>query len=177
MNIVVRTDANAAASSAGLRAAVASIDHDLPLAGLTTMEQLVSTSTSRERFSAQLFAALAVAALLLAVVGLYGVLSYLVAQRTRELGIRIALGAGAGAIMRLVMGRAAAIVGVGLALGLGASLLLTRFVDRLLFQVGRNDPAVLVGVPLMLLAAGLVAAALPARRATRVDPMTALRAM
>lgn len=175
MNLALRASGDPSALAGALRAAVAAIDRDIPLANLGTMDDVVSASTQREQFAARLLGGFAAAALLLAVVGLYGVLSYVVAQRTRELGIRIALGAPRTEVFALVVRRGMGIVGAGLVVGLAASFVATRLVDRLLFQVGRNDPYVFLLVTLGLGAAGLAACVVPARRAMRVDPLVALR--
>jgi ABC-type antimicrobial peptide transport system permease subunit len=122
-----------------------------------------------------LLGAFALTALLLAVVGIYGVVSYSVTQRTRELGVRMALGAAAADTLRLVMGRSLRLVAAGTACGLVASLAVTRLMSGLLYDVSPLDPVVFVGVSLLLAGAGLVASLVPARRATRVDPIEALR--
>jgi putative ABC transport system permease protein len=122
-----------------------------------------------------LLAAFAVSALLLAVVGIYGVVSYSVTQRTRELGVRMALGADAGATMRLVLGRSMLLVGAGVLVGLFGSIAMTRVIGGLLYQVSPLDPGVLIAVSLLIAASALAASFVPARRATRVDPLVALR--
>jgi putative ABC transport system permease protein len=175
-NVILRTQEDPLALAAALRATVASIDRDIPLASLAAMDDIVARSTSRERFSARLLAGFAASALLLAVVGLYGVLAYVVTQRTRELGIRIALGASRREIFALVARRGLFIVGLGVCLGLAGALLASRFLERMLFEVGRTDPAVFVAVTAALVAAGAAACIVPARQATRVDPLAALRA-
>src|SRR6185503_16026486 len=133
------------------------------------MDDIVAQSTSRERFSTRLLSGFAASALLLAVVGLYGVLAYVVMQRTRELGIRIALGASRREIFALVARRGLVIVGVGVCLGLAGSAITTRFLERMLFDVRRTDPIVFVTVTVALIAAGAAACIVPARQATRVD--------
>jgi ABC-type antimicrobial peptide transport system permease subunit len=115
-------------------------------------------------------------ALALGLVGIYGVLSYVLAQRTREIGIRMALGADNAQLKRMLLRHALALVGIGVALGLGGAALLTRLMESLLFGVGALDPATYIAVSAVLIATGALAGYLPARRATRVDPMTALRA-
>jgi ABC-type antimicrobial peptide transport system permease subunit len=139
------------------------------------MVDVVARSVFLPRVSMLLLAAFAASALLLAVVGIYGVVSYAVTQRTRELGVRMALGADAGATLRLVLGRSMLLVGGGTLCGLIVSAIVTRAIAGLLYDVSPLDPIVFVGVSLLLAAAGLVASFIPARRATRVDPIVALR--
>ncbi len=176
MNILVRSDHDPQPMAGALRAAVTSLDRDIPLANLGTMSDVVSQSTSREQFTTRLLAGFAASALLLAVVGLYGVLAYVVAQRTRELGIRIALGASGSEVVRLVVRRGMTIVGLGVSVGLATAFMATKLVERLLFGVQRTDPLVFATVTITLILASLAACLLPARQATRVDPLVALRA-
>ena len=139
------------------------------------MVDVVSRSVFLPRISMLLLGAFALTALLLAVVGIYGVVSYSVTQRTRELGVRMALGAAAADTLRLVLGRSLRLVAAGTACGLIASLAVTRVMSGLLYDVSPLDPVVFVAVSLLLAGAGLVASLVPARRATRVDPIEALR--
>jgi putative ABC transport system permease protein len=175
MNLVVRTEGDPSAAASPIRAALAAIDKDIPLAGLRTMEEIVADSMSRQRFTTRLLIGFAFAAALLAVVGLYGVLAFVVGQRTRELGVRIALGASRRRVFVLVVARGMKIVSAGIALGLIGALLTTRLVTNLLFEVKANDPIVLASVTGALALAALLACVLPARQATRVDPISALR--
>jgi len=175
MNLVVRTDGDPSAAASPIRAALAAIDKDIPLAGVRTMEEIVADSMSRQRFTTRLLIGFALAAALLAVVGLYGVLAFVVGQRTRELGVRIALGASRRRVFTLVVARGMKIVCAGIALGLIGALLTTRLVTSLLFEVEANDPIVLASVTGALALAALLACVLPARQATRVDPISALR--
>ncbi|MEO8451714.1 MAG: FtsX-like permease family protein [Gemmatimonadota bacterium] len=158
-----------------LRAVLAGIDRDLPFTKLRTMDDVVSASTSRERLGARLLGGFAAAALLLAVIGLYGVLAYAVTQRTAELGIRLALGARRDQVFVLVVQRGMIILATGIAIGLAIAFGATRLVRGLLFQVGPNDPLVFAVVTVSLAAAGVCAGVVPARRATMVDPVVALR--
>jgi putative ABC transport system permease protein len=135
----------------------------------------VARSVFLPRISVALLGAFALSALLLAVVGIYGVVSYSVTQRTRELGVRMALGADAGDTLRLVLGRSMKLIGAGTACGLVAALVVTRAMAGLLYAVSPLDPLVLAGVSSLLAASGLLASLIPARRATRVDPLAALR--
>jgi putative ABC transport system permease protein len=139
------------------------------------MEQVLSTSLKRPRFTVVLPGVFASVGLLLAVVGIYGVISYLVGQRTHEIGVRIALGARAGDILGMILAQGAWLALVGIALGLGAALAAARFVENLLFNLPATDPLTFAGISLLLGAVALLACYVPARRATRVDPMVALR--
>jgi len=157
-------------------AAFRELDPRLPLPRFQEMEEMVGTSVAGERFNAVLVASFAALALLLTVVGIYGVLAYSVRQRTREMAIRMALGARSERILRLVVGRGLALVGLGLVLGLAAALALTRLIEGLLHGVEPADPTTFAIVTSLLLLSGGIAAYLPARRAARMDPMIALRA-
>jgi putative ABC transport system permease protein len=173
--IVVRTAIDPAAAMSALRSAVSGIDRALPLDQVETMEQLVSDSVGQPRFRTILLAAFSILALLIASVGIYGVMNYLVSQRIREFGIRLAIGATGSNVLRLVLRRAAVLIAVGLGLGLLGSAMLARLITGLLYGVSALDPATFVVVSLLLSAVALVASYIPARRATRVDPLTALR--
>lgn len=158
-----------------VRAAVHKLDPTLPVAEVETLQRLVDRSTSRASFTMVLLLIAAAVALILAAVGLYGVVSYLVARRTAEIGIRVALGAGARQVERLVVGGALAMVGLGLAGGIGAAVLLTRLMRGVLYDVEPTDPLAYVVGSVVLCGVALVASYVPARRAARVDPMVALR--
>ncbi|HLL77414.1 MAG TPA: ABC transporter permease [Pyrinomonadaceae bacterium] len=176
MFLVAQAGGDPAALAAPVREAVRSLDRDLPVYRVTTMERLVADSLAQRRFSMLLFGVFAGVALLLAIVGLYGVLSYTVAQRTHEIGIRMALGARASDVLRLVVGQGLWLTLLGVALGLAGALALTRLMAGLLYGVSAFDPATFAVVALLLTAVALLACLIPARRATRVDPTTALRA-
>jgi ABC-type antimicrobial peptide transport system permease subunit len=141
-----------------------------------TLPGLIAASVVRQRFSAALMAVFAVLALVLCATGIYGVLSLTTGQRSREIGVRMALGADARAIRRMVLGEGAVVIGAGIVIGLAGAIAATRFLQTLLFQVRPGDPVTFAGVCALLLAVGLAACYLPARRATRVDPLVALRA-
>jgi len=175
VTFVARTRGSAAAAAGSLRAAVAAADADQPLGTVAPLEELVSESVSQRRAAAGVIAAFAVAAMLLAGIGLYGVLAYSVARRKREIGIRVALGAVPSAIASLVLRESGRMISAGLAGGLAAAFLLTRFLSSLLFGVTPLDPLAFGTVAALLSGAGLLASFLPARRATRIAPMEALR--
>jgi predicted permease len=159
-----------------LQRAVSSVDRSLPIAALETMDDIYARSLARTSLTLTLLGIAGAMALALGVVGVYGVLSYMLAQRTREIGIRIALGAQDSAIKRLMLGQVVGLVAIGIALGLGGASVLTRFMESLLFGVAALDLETYVLGAVALLSAAALAAYLPARRATRVDPMQALRA-
>jgi putative ABC transport system permease protein len=171
----VKTSGDAAALASSVPALVWTVDPALPVTRVQTMQQVRGTATAQERFNVLIVALFAAVALILAAVGLYGVTAYSVAQRTRELGIRLALGARPGDVMRLVLGDGTRLVLVGVALGTIAALGLTRMMATLLFGVGARDPITFAAVGLLLAAVSLVACYIPARRAMRVDPVVALR--
>ena len=173
--VVARTDGDPLTLAGGLEAAVRETDPDMPVYRVRTLEEVVEGSLSDQRFNATLLGVFALLALVLASVGVYGVVSYSVTRRTHEMGLRMALGAERSAVRRLVVIQGMRLVALGVVLGLAGSLLLTRFLKGMLYGVGTTDVATLVTVPLVLLAVALVATVLPAARATRVDPVVALR--
>src|SRR5947209_814292 len=173
--VVVRAEGDPASLAPAVRGAIAGVDRDLPAYRVTTMEQMVSDSLAQRRFAVFLLGVFAFIALVLAVVGLYGVMSYAVAQRTHEFGLRMALGAQRRDILRMVVGQGLLLVGVGLAAGLLGALALTRLMSSLLYGVSATDPLTYAGIALLLAAVALLASYVPARRATKVDPMVALR--
>jgi putative ABC transport system permease protein len=157
------------------RADLASLDRDLPLAGVRTMDEVIGRSIAERRFTMLLLASFAAVAVLLSAIGVYGVLSYLVSQRTQEIGVRIAIGATAGDVVRLFVREGAALALIGVAFGLVGAMLVTRALTTLLFGVTTTDPFTFTAVAGTLAIVALLASYLPARRAARVDPMTALR--
>jgi putative ABC transport system permease protein len=179
MNLIVRTAAEPHAMISAVRAQIAAIDPDQPVTNVQTVDELMDTSRAQPRFTALLIGLFSAAALILAVVGIYGVLAYTVAQRQQELGIRLALGAEKSHIFRLVVGQGLTLTAIGIVAGWITSLILawimTRFLDKLLYQTASRDLATFVLAALIFLAVALAASYLPALRATRVDPTEALR--
>ncbi len=173
--VVVRSPLAASNVAAGIRQSVRSIDKELPVTDIERFPDALGASLAQERFRTLLLALFSAIALLLAAVGIFGVISYSVARRTHELGIRMALGAQPGAILTMVLRETLALVLIGIAVGLPCALAAARLVTHLLFNVKSYDPITLILVPLVLLAVGAFAGYLPARRAMRVDPMVALR--
>ena len=176
MTMTVRTDGDPYSLILGIRAAVAELDPDLPITDLRSMEDVLGDSVRRTSFTMTLLVLAAVIALFLGSVGIYGVLSYVVGRRTGEIGVRMALGARAAEVSRLVVRQGGTLVLIGLGIGLIGALALTRVMDAILFNVSPTDPVTYVGVTVLLLAVGLLATYLPARRAAMVDPVEALRA-
>jgi putative ABC transport system permease protein len=158
----------------GTREAIAAVDPEQPLVGIQTAEAMIADSISTPLFRTLLMSGFGLTALLLAVVGLYGVMAYSVTQRSREIGVRVALGATRGSILGMVFCEGLPLVGAGLLLGLGAALALSRILESMLFGVGARDPGVFIAVPLLLLVVAATAIAVPARRAARLDPVKAL---
>jgi putative ABC transport system permease protein len=152
-----------------------SINKDVPLAYIRTMQEVIANSVQRRRFSMLLLTIFAATAMLLAAIGLYGVMSYSVAQRTKEIGVRMALGANRPEVLALVVKRGMVLVGIGIAAGIVLALALSRLIAGLLFGITATDPLTIIGVAVLLGAVAFVANYLPARRAASVDPMVALR--
>src|SRR5436309_13951980 len=173
--LTARTRAEPAVLTAAVRQAVMAVDKDQPLSGIKTMEQVVEDSVAGRRFQMSLLAVFATIALGLAAIGIYGLMSYTVNQRTHEIGIRMALGAKRGEILHLVVRHGMILAIVGVVLGTVGALLLTRFLSSMLYGVGANDPTTLLSVATLLIGVVALASYIPARRAMRVDPMVALR--
>jgi ABC-type antimicrobial peptide transport system permease subunit len=172
--VVVRSSLPPQETSRWIRSQVAGLDPTLPV-DIATLRERVSKLADQPRFQATLVGFFAATGLLLAVVGLYGVISFLVAQRTQEIGVRMALGADRGDVLRLVMGRSLRLIVGGTVVGLVAALAMSRVLSSLLFGVGSRDPVTYVLVALLLLVVALLATLFPAWSASRVDPMVALR--
>jgi putative ABC transport system permease protein len=173
--LFVRSAGNPADLAAPIRDLVAAIDRNQPVANISTMTEVIGATLAPRRFNMLLFALFAVLALLLATLGIYGVMAYSVAQRTHEMGIRMALGARQSDVLRLVIGKGMTLTLIGVAIGLALALLLTPLLSTLLFEVTPTDLVTFAAISVFLIVIALLACYLPARRATRVDPLTALR--
>jgi len=177
MSIVARTNvSNPATITSAVRAELAAVDRNIPLVRVRVFDEYLARALARPRFNALLLSIFAGTALLLTAIGIYGVMAYSVSQRTSEIGLRIALGAGKSSIFRLVVGQAMTIVAISLAIGVMGAFAATRLLNSLLFGVGASDPVTFLSIVLLVSVVAFVAAWLPARRATRVDPIVALRA-
>ena len=174
-NVVVRGLGDPMHLAEAVRRQVLAIDKDQPVSNIRTMEEIVARSVTQDRFSVFLLGLFAFLALVLAAVGIYGVMAYSVTQRTHEIGIRMALGAHPRGILKLVLGQSLRVVLLGVGIGLAATLVLTRLMASLLYEVNATDPVTFVAVSAVLLGVALTAAFVPARRASKVDPMVALR--
>jgi predicted permease len=175
MNVVLRTSTDPATLASAVNHELHEIDRDLPMYRVVTMEQRVAESLSRRRFTTVLLALFAGVALALATIGIYGVMAYLVSQGTREIGIRMALGATQHAVLRLVVRQGMVLALCGVMIGLIAALALSRLISGLLFGVRPSDPFTFAAIALLLCAVAMVASYIPARRAARIDPMISLR--
>jgi predicted permease len=175
MNVVLRTILPPAALSRTLEQLVREVDPAVPIVRLRDMESVFAESIRRPRLLAQLLGAFAGLALLLAAIGTYGVLSYVATERRREIGIRIALGANASDVLRMVMREGLVLAALGIVIGLGVAWALSRIMESLLYGVSARDPFTFIAAPLVLLSLALAATMLPARRAASTDPMAAIR--
>lgn len=175
MSLVVRTAAEPLGMVRAVKDAVYSVDKDQPMYKIRSMDQVVAGSQSSPRLMLILLSIFAAVALALASLGIYGVISYSVTQRTREIGIRMALGAERGHVLRMVAGRGVVLAAAGVLTGLAAALALTRVMSSLLFGVSATDPTIFAGASLFLGAIALAASYVPAHRATNLDPLTSLR--
>jgi predicted permease len=174
-NLVIRTSIAPLAITESVRKAILEIDPSLPVAEVRTMEEVVAASVAQRKFILTMLGGFSAVAMLLAAIGLYGVIAFAVSQRTREIGIRIALGARRDDVLGLILGQGMKLAGIGVVLGIVGALGLTRVLASLLYEVKPTDPVTLIGVSLVLLTVALAASWLPARRAMNVDPMEALR--
>jgi putative ABC transport system permease protein len=171
----IRTTGDPAVLASAARAALQAVDPEAPVSEVRTMQEVAAESASARRWTVALLAAFAALALLLALVGIYGMLSWSVAQRSREIGIRLALGARAGGVARMIMTHVLKLAALGLGVGFAAALALRRVLSALVFEVSTADPLIYAGVATLMLAAALLAGYVPARRAAKVDPLIALR--
>jgi ABC-type antimicrobial peptide transport system permease subunit len=172
---VVRSGSGASALFSGIRRASQQISNEQVIYGEETMDQVVARSLATHRFSMILLGAFAALAMILASVGIYGVISYIVGQRTHEIGLRMALGAQKLDVLRLILGHGARLVLTGIVIGIGGALVLTRVMASQLFMVSNTDPLTFIAVSTVLVLVALLACYIPARRAAKVDPMVALR--
>jgi ABC-type antimicrobial peptide transport system permease subunit len=175
MTVVVRAESDLSTLTSRLRTAVASVDASVPVKAVRPLDDLVASSAARARFTMLLLATFALVALTLGAVGVYGVVAYAVARRTREIGVRMALGARASDVLAMVLREGGALTAIGVALGSAGALATSRVLAGFLFGVTPKDPAVFVTVPIVLAIVALGACVVPARRAARVDPVTALK--
>jgi len=175
MTLLVRTTGDPLGMASAVREQVRAIDKDVPVTHIQTMEQVFAASVAQQRFSMLIVGLFAGLALMLATVGIYGVMAYSVAQRSHEIGVRMALGARTGQVLRLILKDGMALALIGVATGLAGAFALTRLITTLLFGVTPNDATTLIAVSLTVLGVALVACYIPARRATKVDPLVALR--
>jgi putative ABC transport system permease protein len=175
MFLVVKGDQSHEAITVAVRQAVTRVDPNQPVYGVRAMDSYAERAIAQQRFAMVLLSVFAAIGLILACVGVYGLMAYAVAQRTQELGIRMALGADAGRVRRLVVGQGVRLAAIGVAVGLAGAFAVTRLLQGMLFEVHANDPGTFIAVPLLLGGVAIAASYIPARRATRVDPMVALR--
>jgi putative ABC transport system permease protein len=174
-DLVVRTTVDPKSLADSIRRTVWSIDKDQPVSNIRTMNEIVAESVARQRFSVLLFGIFAAVALVLAAIGIYGVMSYSVTQRRGEIGIRMALGAQKYDVLKVTVGRGLVLVLVGVAFGIAGALAFTRMLNSLLFGVGATDKLTFATLSAILIAVAALASYIPARRATKVDPLVALR--
>lgn len=175
MSLVLRTTSDPLTEASSLRGAVHDLNSNQPLVNFRTMQENIASSVSDPRFRTVLLGLFAASALLLAVIGLYGLMAYSVAQRTSEIGIRLALGAQSGDVMRMIVSDGLRLVGIGIAIGIAGAFALSRVLTQFLYGVVPNDPATFITVSVILVLVAVAACWIPARRAMRVDPMVALR--
>ena len=175
MFVLVRTTGDPLSIARAAQGAVWAADRDQPIASVRTVDQILATSQANRRFTAYLLGLFSIVALVLAAIGIYGVMAYSTAQRTQEIGVRMALGASRGIVLRMVLVDGLVIAGLGLAIGLSAALILSRYMSSLLFGIGTRDPITFMVLPLALLAIAVIATLIPAARAARVNPIVALR--
>jgi putative ABC transport system permease protein len=175
MSVVVRTTVEPASLTPEVRRIVAEVDKSAPVSEVKTMENIVSEAVTQPRFNLYLLGLFGGIALLLSAAGIYGVTAYAVTQRTHEFGIRMALGAQVGDVLKMILGQGMRLIAAGIVIGLLASFALTRLLKSLLFGVSVTDPLTFVVITIVLMLVALMACYIPARRATKVDPLIALR--
>ena len=175
MYVAIRTASSPGALASAVRRRIFRLDKNLPVENLMTMEQVLASPTVLPRFYTSVLGLFAALALILAAVGIYGVMSHIVAQQTHEIGVRMALGADSKDVLKLILGKGLMMTIIGVSIGIGGALGLSRFLSGLLYGVKPTDPLTYSAVSLILIAVALLACYIPARRAARVDPMVALR--
>jgi ABC-type antimicrobial peptide transport system permease subunit len=175
MTLVLRTDRSAQDTAESIRSEVRQLDKDLPIYNVKTMDQFMGQALAQARFNTTLLATFAVVALILSTIGFYGVMAYAVAQRTHEIGVRVALGATSRDVLRLVLGQGLMLALVGIAIGVCSGLVATHLMSSLLYGVSSIDPMVFIGVAVLLIITALLACYIPAHRAMKIDPIIALR--
>jgi putative ABC transport system permease protein len=175
MTVLVRTATTPESLVSPIREIVAQLDKEQPIAKIATMDQLVGNSLARSRFTTVLLSCFAGVALVLACIGIYGVMAYSVAQRTQEIGIRMALGAQHADVLRMLLKQGCRLAASGVAIGIAAAVAVARLMTTLLYGVSPGDPLTFLGVAVLLACVALLACYIPARRAMRVDPLVALR--
>jgi putative ABC transport system permease protein len=175
MTVIVRTDTDPLALVSSVHQIVQEMDKDQPISNVSTMDQLISNSAARSRLTTWLLAVFAALALILACIGVYGVMAYATAQRRNEIGIRMALGAQPRDVLRLVLGQGVKLALLGVVIGVAGGLAVTRYLQTLLFNVKASDPLTFAGVAILLAIVALAACYIPARRAMRIDPISALK--
>jgi len=175
MYLAVRADGNNEALAGQVKNQIWSVDSQLPVTKLRAMTDVMAASLAAQRFNMTLMGIFAAVALVLAAIGIYGVISYSVTQRTHEIGVRMALGAETGDVLKIILRQGLQLAGIGVALGIGAAFALTCVMSSLLFGVSTTDPVIFAGISIILTGVALGAAFIPARRAAKVDPMIALR--
>jgi putative ABC transport system permease protein len=173
--VVARTAGDPLAMASMIEERIHSIDKDLPVFNVRTMDQLLDESIAQQQLAMALLGSFALLALMLAAMGIYGVMSYAVTQRTHEIGVRMAMGAQPSDVLRLVVGQGLTLALIGVAVGISAALAMTRLMASMLFGVSSTDPLTFISISLLLIAVAALACYVPARRAARVDPMVALR--
>jgi putative ABC transport system permease protein len=175
LRFAIRTKGDSTAIVGVVRNELRGIDPEMPLYGVSTMATMMTENLAQPRFNTVLLGVFGALALVLAAVGIYGVLSYTVTQRIHEIGLRMALGARPGDVLRMVMNQAMRLSGIGIAAGVVVALIASKALSTLLFRISRTDPVTYLGIVTMLGGVALLASYIPARRATKVDPMVALR--
>ncbi|MBO0863376.1 MAG: FtsX-like permease family protein, partial [Chloracidobacterium sp.] len=175
MLLTIRADKDPMGLVDAVRREVRAIDRELPISDIRTLDAVTSAAMSRQRLSLILIGFFALSSLALAACGIYGVMSYLVSQRTHELGIRLALGAQVGDVMKLIIRQGMAVALIGISLGLAAALAVTQLMKSLLFGVSSTDPVTYALIALLLVGVALIASYIPARRATKIDPLQSIR--